>query len=34
VRELSGDEVARLRLSALSYVEKAQHHRTMLRRIV
>jgi carbonic anhydrase/acetyltransferase-like protein (isoleucine patch superfamily) len=34
VRELSDDDVARLRLSALGYVEKAQRHRATLRRIV
>jgi carbonic anhydrase/acetyltransferase-like protein (isoleucine patch superfamily) len=33
VRELADDEVARLRLSALSYVEKAQRHRATLERI-
>jgi len=33
VRELADDEVARLRLSALSYVEKAQRHRATLQRI-
>lgn len=34
VRELTDADVARLRLSALSYVDKAQRHRTTLRRIV
>jgi carbonic anhydrase/acetyltransferase-like protein (isoleucine patch superfamily) len=33
VRELTDADVARLRLSALSYVEKAQRHRATLRRI-
>ncbi len=33
VRELTDDDVARLRLSALSYVEKAERHRGTLERI-
>jgi carbonic anhydrase/acetyltransferase-like protein (isoleucine patch superfamily) len=33
VRELTDDDVARLRLSALSYVEKARRHRDTLSRI-
>jgi carbonic anhydrase/acetyltransferase-like protein (isoleucine patch superfamily) len=34
VRELTDDDVARLRLSALGYVEKARQFRATLRRIV
>jgi carbonic anhydrase/acetyltransferase-like protein (isoleucine patch superfamily) len=33
VRELTDDDVARLRLSALSYVRNAERHRTTLERI-